>query len=107
MSEINQTDFARTHCDGRSQVVDVREREEFASGHVPGARWIPMGQLTNRLAEIDRTQPVYVICATGGRSSAMTDVLRHHGFDARSVAGGTSAWMAAGRVIDYGTPEGH
>jgi rhodanese-related sulfurtransferase len=48
--------------------------------------------------------PVFVICQSGGRSSAMTDVLRHHGFDAHSVTGGTAAWTASNRPVDTGAP---
>jgi len=64
---------------------------------VPGAVLIPMGQLANRMGEIDKTSPAFVICASGNRSSAMTDLLRGAGFDAVSVAGGTGAWTRSGR----------
>jgi hypothetical protein len=56
--------------------VDVREHMEYAYGHVPGAVWIPMGQLPSRLGELDPSKPVHVICATGNRSRAMADLLR-------------------------------
>lgn len=81
-------------------VIDVREPEEFRTGHLPGAVNIPMGQLTSRLDEIDRSRPVYVVCASGNRSSAMVEVLTAAGFDATNVAGGTSAWINAGRPIE-------
>lgn len=81
-------------------LVDVREPSEYRDGHVPGARNIPMGQLTARLDEIDRDQPVHVVCATGNRSGAMTDVLTAQGFDAANVVGGTSAWIRSGRPIE-------
>jgi len=103
MSEISQHDFAAARQQGRIKVVDVREADEFASGHVPGAASIPVGQLTHRLAEIDRTQPVYVICASGHRSAVAAEVLTQRGFDAFSVLGGTSAWGKAGHPVDYGT----
>ncbi len=45
-------------------LVDAREPDEYASGHVPGAVLIPMAQLTNRLGEIDKTSLVFVICAS-------------------------------------------
>ena len=69
--------------------IDVREPAEYVAGHVPGAVLIPMGQLPSRVDELDRAAPVYVICATGNRSGAMTDLLAAAGFDAYSVAGGT------------------
>ncbi len=86
----------------RGVVVDVREPQEFVAGHVPGALPIPMSQLGNRVDELDRAVPVYVICASGNRSKAMTDLLRHHGFEAWSVAGGTQGWAQSGRPIENG-----
>lgn len=82
--------------------VDVRERTEYAYGHVPGALWIPMGQLASRLGELDRSKPVHVICATGNRSKAMADLLVAAGFDAASVVGGTQAWITAGHPVEVG-----
>ena len=81
-------------------VLDVREPEEYDDGHIPGAVNIPMSQLTSRLGELDRGAPVYVVCASGNRSSAMTDVLTAAGFDAINVAGGTSAWIRSGRPLE-------
>jgi rhodanese-related sulfurtransferase len=61
-----------------------------------------MGQLPSRLGELDRNRPVYVVCASGNRSAAMTDVLVANGFDAYSVAGGTGAWSRSGRPVETG-----
>ncbi len=83
-------------------VVDVRESEEYVAGHLPDAVPIPMSQLATRMGEIDKTSPVFVICASGNRSSAMTDLLRGAGFDAVSVAGGTGAWTRSGRPLEEG-----
>ena len=85
-------------------VVDVRESSEYAAGHVPGVRHIPMGSLADRLHELDRTEPVLVICASGNRSAAMADLLTARGFEAASVAGGTTAWERAGHTIETGWP---
>ncbi len=84
-------------------LVDVREPAEYAEAHVPHARLVPMGQLPSRMEELDRDATTYVICASGGRSSAMTDFLRSNGFDAYTVAGGTSAWIGAGHPVEGGT----
>jgi rhodanese-related sulfurtransferase len=83
-------------------LVDVREPREYAAAHVPGALLVPMGQLTSRLVELDHAKPVFVICATGSRSAAMTDLLRAHGLEAYSVSGGTTAWQRSGRPVDGG-----
>ncbi|MDN5762556.1 MAG: rhodanese-like domain-containing protein [Microlunatus sp.] len=104
MTDITLGDFAAAHATGAAQVIDVREPAEYIAGHVPGATLIPMGQLPDRLNEIHRSKPVFVICQSGGRSSAMTDVLRHHGFDAHSVTGGTAAWTASNRPVATGAP---
>ena len=81
-------------------VVDVREPEEYGEGHIPGAVNIPMGQLPVRFGDLDRDEPVYVVCATGHRSSAMTEVLTAAGFNAINVSGGTSAWIRSGRPVE-------
>ncbi|RYB96057.1 rhodanese-like domain-containing protein [Nocardioides glacieisoli] len=82
--------------------VDVREKAEYAQAHVPGAVLLPMGQLASRLGELDRSTRVHVICASGNRSRAMTDLLVAAGFDAVSVAGGTQAWIRSGRAVGVG-----
>ncbi|WP_435771411.1 rhodanese-like domain-containing protein [Nocardioides sp. SYSU DS0651] len=98
--DIDQLDQARSGA----AVIDVREPGEYAAGHVPGAALMPMTQLTARLGELDKTLPVYVVCASGNRSSAMTDLLVAAGFDAYSVVGGTTAWARSGRPLETGIP---
>lgn len=79
-------------------VLDVRTPEEFADGHVPGATLLPLQELEGRLGELEarRGEEIAVICASGGRSSRATELLRARGFTASNVAGGTRAWVAAG-----------
>ena len=98
--EIDVEEFAAAR--GSGLLVNVREPDEYVGGHVPGAVLIPMGQLANRVGEIDKTLPVFVICASGNRSSAMTDLLRGAGFDAASVAGGTGGGARSGRPLEGG-----
>ena len=88
----------------RASVIDVREPQEYVAGHVPGAELVPMGKLPSRMTTIDRDRPVYVVCASGNRSAAMTDFLIAKGYDAYSVAGGTAAWSQAGRPVETGAP---
>lgn len=80
-------------------LIDVREPEEYAGGHVPEARLIPLGELLERTDELNRDVPIHVICAVGGRSMAAAGALRQLGFDAVSVAGGTHLWEAEGGTI--------
>lgn len=78
-------------------VVDVREPDEYASGHVPAARNIPLGTVREHATELQGLGTVHVICQSGRRSAQATEVLRAEGVDAVNVAGGTAAWLAAGR----------
>lgn len=101
MREADLAAFAAAYRDG-VVVIDVREPFEYVTGHVPGAALIPMSQLPTRTAELPRTAPVYVICASGNRSLAAAHYLARAGIDAWSVAGGTSAWARAGHPIVRG-----
>ena len=101
MREVSIHDLSEA-LDTGAVVVDVREPDEYAEGHVPTAVHIPMGHLPARVGELDRSQPVYVICASGNRSAEVTNYLTSAGFDAASVAGGTTAWAKAGRPIQKG-----
>jgi hydroxyacylglutathione hydrolase len=82
-------------------VVDVREAWEYQQGHVPGAKLIPLGQLSNRLSELNPEKPVAVICASGARSQSAAGLLGQKGFKTiYNVIGGTSAWMYSGLQIE-------
>ena len=105
MREVDIDQFALAHEEGAA-VVDVREPREYVSGHVSGATLIPMGHLPSQMAHLDREEPVYLICRSGNRSLAMADLLIASGFDARSVAGGTVAWVESGRPVVEGTEPG-
>ncbi len=84
---------------GDLAVIDVRSKQEFESGHVPGAVNIPLPDLKARMAELEpyREKEVALICAVGGRSSSATKYLQTEGFTgAINVSGGTKAWVQAG-----------
>lgn len=72
----------------RLTVIDVRQPGEFAQGHVPGSRLIPLGELGARLGEIPGGGPVYVICRSGTRSGMAARQLTAAGIDACNVSGG-------------------
>jgi len=98
MREIDIGQLAATIESGGA-VIDVREPDEYAEGHVPSAVNIPIGRLPDRADEIDRATPVHVVCASGNRSSAAVDVLVAAGFDAVNVRGGTTGWVRSGRAV--------
>jgi rhodanese-related sulfurtransferase len=81
--------------DGSVVLVDIREPEELAVAAVPGALHIPMGELAQRVNEIDlgEDQTLALLCHTGRRSLAAAMALQRMGIDqARSVAGGIEWW---------------
>lgn len=83
--------------------VDVRERSEYADGHMPGATHIPYEQLDLRIGEVPRDRAVVVYCASGVRSSLATSIFERHGISAANVRGGFTAWRNAGLPIEDGT----
>jgi hydroxyacylglutathione hydrolase len=75
------------------QIVDVRNPGETATGTIPGAITIPVGQLPGRLDELDAALPTVVYCAGGYRSSVAASLLRQRGFvDVSDILGGYAAW---------------
>ncbi|CCK24642.1 hypothetical protein BN159_0263 [Streptomyces davaonensis JCM 4913] len=99
--EVTQEAFAAAWADG-PLTVDVREAEEYATGHIPGARLMPLRTVPARLGELPTDRPVYVICASGNRSKTAADWMTSQGIDAYSVAGGTGAWARGGRPVAAG-----
>ena len=88
-------------------VVDVREPDEFAAGHVPGAVNIPLSRVADEIPTLRaHTQRVFVVCASGIRSKAGAGLLLAAGLDAVSVAGGTSAWIQSGQPAEAGSSAG-
>ncbi len=81
------------------QLLDVRNPGEVALGTIPGAVTIPVGQLPDRIDELDRTAPTVVYCAGGYRSSVAASVLRRSGFvDVSDLLGGYGAWQELTRA---------
>ncbi|USG66299.1 rhodanese-like domain-containing protein [Brevibacillus ruminantium] len=74
------------------QVVDVREVEEWNSGHIKEAQLIPLGFLPHRVDELDKDVPIVLVCRSGARSHNATAYLTHLGFDATNMVGGMLAW---------------
>jgi rhodanese-related sulfurtransferase len=69
-------------------VLDVREDDEWAAGHIEGATHIAMGTVPTRLDEVPEGDPIYVTCRSGGRSARVTAWLNQNGYDAVNVGGG-------------------
>ena len=79
-------------------VLDVRDDAEFAGGHLPEARHIPLKQLAGRLAELEKfkAKPILVHCQAGVRSVSACGILRQHAFaQVYNLQGGINAWVEA------------
>ncbi|MDX6550908.1 MAG: sulfur-carrier protein adenylyltransferase/sulfurtransferase [Gaiellales bacterium] len=98
--EISPQDAAeRLASDQRPVVLDVRERDEWEQGHIPGAIHIPRGNLESRIDNVitDRAAPLLVYCAGGSRSAYAAKTLAELGFgDVLSLSGGFSQWKQNG-----------
>lgn len=89
-----------------AHIVDVREVDEFASGHLPEAKNIPVAKLADRIAELEKfkDKPIILCCASGMRSGKASDELKKHGFSKLyNLAGGVDAWVGAGYPVKKGT----
>ncbi len=102
---VRQVDVAALQADldrgAVPQLIDVRTPAEFAEGHVPGAKNIPLDQLDARLSELGSAEAeVYVICRSGARSMRASDTLAERGLRPVNVRGGTLAWSSAGFAVE-------
>lgn len=89
------TDYEAAVTDG-AQLIDVREPDEVAHGTLPGTMNIPVGNLFDRLYELDRNKRVVVMCRSGGRSTQAAEILFASGFaDVVNLTGGWLAWAEA------------
>ena len=72
-----------------AQLVDVREPNETAAASLPGSIFIPLGDLPDRMSELDPTRPVVLLCRSGGRSGRAAEFLSENGFaDVTNLTGG-------------------
>lgn len=87
----------------RAVVVDVSEADEFAAGHVIGAKNIPLAQLGEKLPQTvkNKTLPLILVCATGARSSRAVADAKKLGYEqAQAMAGGLKGWKAANLPVE-------
>jgi len=102
VAEITPTEFVARREKGESlTLLDVREDWELGVASVPDVVHIPMGEVADRLGELDRGREVVVLCRSGRRSLQVANFLQQNGFRAVNLAGGILAWS---RELDATIP---
>lgn len=100
--EITPTDFVARRDRGETlTLLDVREDWELAVASVPNIIHIPMGQVADRMQELDRGTEIVVLCRSGRRSLEVAKFLQQNGFKTVNLAGGILAWS---RELDATIP---
>lgn len=88
----NGTDYA---------LIDVRETDEYASGHLAGAINIPLSELQDRYGEITTEKPIVLVCARGGRSARAAEFIATKGYTSLyNLDGGTLGWIEEGYPVE-------
>ena len=102
-NSIGTLEATRLMNQGMSLVLDVRDTEEFAAGHLPRARHIPLRELGKRVDEIAKykAKPVILTCKTGTRSASAARLLKQAGFaSVYLLKGGLVAWEQASLPVE-------
>ena len=99
--KIKPMDYQNNFVAKKSQhlLIDVRTVGEFAAGYIPGAINIPLDQISQRLSEIPKDEPVVVYCQSGNRSNQATQLLKGEGYSQIYDLGGISQWQSAGMPV--------
>ncbi|PAF22105.1 rhodanese [Terribacillus saccharophilus] len=93
MKEITAANLEQKLASGEKiNIVDVREDAEIAEGKIPDAKHIALGQLPDRLNELDINEHYYMVCRSGGRSGKACEFLLLQGYNVTNMTGGMLAW---------------
>lgn len=102
IKEINVKDL-KAALDGGGKLIDVREADEYAAGHINSAISIPLSTITVDFERFRNETDVYIVCKSGGRSMQACEFLVDQGIgNVVNVAGGTMAWQASGNAVNLG-----
>lgn len=102
-SEISVDDLANL-LENEILLIDVRQLDEYQSGHVAGAVHIALQEIPDRVEECVSADasPTYFICKVGGRSAQACEYLAGESLNVVNIAGGTLAWLHSGRDVVLG-----
>ncbi len=97
--DLSLSEALRRHSAG-SVIPDMREQDEWKSGHLKGAIPIPLGRLGSQLGRLARDAEISAVCKSGGRSSRAVSILRGAGFEhVVNMRGGMTGWERAGLPV--------
>lgn len=96
----------RASADAHLQLVDVRERSEWDTGHIPGSTHVPYHDLTALPVALDAARPIAVICASGQRAAVAASLLARNGAEhvIHVTDGGVGTWVRAGHPVERSLP---
>lgn len=99
--EVSVDELEAALVDG-ARLIDVREVDEYVEGHIPGAVLVVLGTVPDHVDVFRGDDVAYVVCRSGGRSMRACEFLAAQGVETVNVAGGTLAWVAAGKAVVAG-----
>ena len=86
----------------RPVVIDVRQPDEYRSGHIAGAKLIPLNSLNSHMKKLPQSREIVCVCASGNRSGSAARILVKAGFNAVNMKGGMLSWRRASLPIKKG-----
>lgn len=90
---VNPQEAKQLIDDNKVAVIDVRTPEEFAEGHIPNSKLIPLQELESRLDELNKDEPYLIVCRSGNRSAQASELLGNNGFKKiYNMTGGMNMW---------------
>ena len=95
MEEITATELKKRMDNGDDiQLIDVRQPDEYAFAKIEGAKLIPLGEIVNRMDELNQNRETIVHCKAGGRSAQAIEALKRAGYtgELKNLRGGITAW---------------
>lgn len=91
--DVDATEAQKMITDENIQVIDVRTPEEYAEGHIPDAKLVPLQELESRLNELDKDEKYVIVCRSGNRSTEASGILAENGFkNIYNMTGGMNTW---------------
>lgn len=103
VSTINALELNERLKNGkRPIVIDVRQPDEYRSGHIIGAKLIPLSKLSNHMKELPQSREIVFVCASGNRSGSATRMLVKAGYNAVNMKGGMLSWRRANLPVKKG-----